>query len=163
MILEECRARLDAGYRHLFAYRAVSMMLGVTRALLGAHCAGAHARLEQSAHGLLVPLGRTRERACGGVTDIGAGVIERNAGVQRGDVLLNEICIRARGASLDAGKAGVDRPWQVSPRRPLAATARPPTCARCSSCTYHRDLPGLEQQHDGLNQYVPPIKGSDAP
>lgn len=84
------------------------MVLGVSIALLGTRGARTHTGDEQIADGEEVPLSGSRKNPRGGVADVGADQIERDAGSQRHDVLLDEIGVRARRAGLDAGQAGVD-------------------------------------------------------
>jgi hypothetical protein len=87
----------------------MTMVLGVPIAFLGTRGARTNAGLEQRAHHEVVPLARPRKNPRRGVTEIDAGLTERDAGSQRSDVVLEEICVRARGAGLDAVEAGIDR------------------------------------------------------
>ena len=92
------------------------MVLGVPIALLGTRGARPDTRNEEIADGEDVPLSGSRKNPRGGVADVGADQIDRNAGSQRGDVRLDEIGVRAPRAGLDAGQAGVDRGGKL--RRP---------------------------------------------
>lgn len=85
------------------------MVLGVPIALLRAGRARADARLEQTVESEEICLSRLRENPGRGVADIGADVIEGDAGSEVGDIRLDEIGIRALCAALYAGEAGVDR------------------------------------------------------
>jgi hypothetical protein len=69
----------------------MTMMLGVPTAFLAARSARADAGLEQRAHDSVVPLSGARKNPRRDVTDIGAGLTERDAGAHRVDVLLDEI------------------------------------------------------------------------
>jgi hypothetical protein len=69
----------------------MTMMLGVPIAFLAAGSAGAEAGLKQRAHDPVVPLAGPRKNPRRDVTDIGAGLTERDAGAHRADVLLDEI------------------------------------------------------------------------
>ena len=114
--VEEGGACPDAGTTRLLADRAVAMVCGMPSALLSTGRARTDAGHEQIAHGDQVPLSRARKNPSGDITDVGADQIERDAGSQVGDVLLDEIGVRARRAGLDAGEAGVDRGGEL--RRP---------------------------------------------
>ena len=91
------------------------MVLGVPVALLSTGRAGTDAGHEQVADGHEIPLARSRQKPRGDITDVGAGQIERDAGAERGDVLLDEVGVRAYCAGLNAGQAGVDRPSECRP------------------------------------------------
>jgi hypothetical protein len=85
------------------------MVLGVPIALVGTCGARPDTRHELIADREEVPRAGSRMNPRRRVADIGADHIDRNTGSQRGDVRLDEIGVRARGAGLDAGQAGVDR------------------------------------------------------
>ena len=126
LALEQNRASPDAVTTRLGADRAVAMVLGVPIALLGTRGARTHTGDEQIADGEEIPLSGSRKNPRGGVADVGADQIERDAGSQRDDVLLDEIGVRARRAGLDAGQAGVDCRGQTPPPRPERPSGRHP-------------------------------------
>ena len=66
-------ARLDASPAYLLADCAVTVMVSVPGALLGAALAGANASLEQAVDDQLVPLRRTRENSGRDVAYVRAG------------------------------------------------------------------------------------------
>jgi hypothetical protein len=109
LVLEQSRARPQAGTTHLGADRAVAVVLGVPIALLGTRGARPDTRHEQIADGEEVPLAGSRKNPRRGVADVGADQIDRDAGSQCGDVRLDEIGVRTRRAGLDACEAGIDR------------------------------------------------------
>ena len=90
------------------------MVRSVPSALLSTGHACADARLDQTVEGEEIRLRRLRENPGRGVTDIGADVIEGDAGSEVGDIGLDEIGICALRAGLHAGEAGVNRRGEVA-------------------------------------------------
>ena len=111
---EQHGARSDAGSTCVLADCAVPMVRGVPSALLSTGHACTDACLDQTVEGEEIRLRRLRENPGRGVTDIGADVIEGDAGSEVGDIRLDEIGIRALRASLHACEAGVDRRGEMA-------------------------------------------------
>jgi hypothetical protein len=87
----------------------MAMMRSVPSALASARRARGNAGLKQRVHDEPVPLARPRQHPRCGVADIGTDLTERNTPAERVDVVLEEICVGARCARLDAVEGGVYR------------------------------------------------------
>ena len=111
---EQHVAGSDAGSTCVLANCAVLMVRGVPSALLSTGHARTDARLDQTVEGEEIRLSRLRENSGCGVTDIGADVIESDAGSEVGDIRLDEIGIRALRTGLHAGEAGIDRGGELA-------------------------------------------------
>ena len=106
--VEQRDAGLGAGPADLLADCAVTVMVSVPGALLGAALAGADASLEQVVDDELVQLRWTRKHSRREIAYVCAGDAQGGAHAEFVDVLLGEVGIRAGGARLNTPQAGVD-------------------------------------------------------
>lgn len=107
--IKQRSARRFTGATRLGADRAVTVMLGVPGAFLGAQRAIAHTALEQAMNDKVIGLGGPGEDPRDEVAHIGAGEAESDAFAHLGDVGFDEIRVRARRACLETVQASIDR------------------------------------------------------
>ena len=112
--IEQRPARHFARATRLGADCAMTVMLGVPGALLGADRALPHAGLQQPVNDDVVRLGRPGQDPRHEVAQISAIYAERDARAHVRHVVFHEIRVRARRARLGTAQTGVDRRGDLS-------------------------------------------------